>query len=279
MIGSPPLMQPDHADLHWPEHHWFCAVAGAFHRQLSALDRNPAPLLEHINARKNLRLGKYFELLWLYWLQHNLRYRLLYANLPVRDQGRTLGEFDFLVEDRETGKTLHWEVAVKFYLGTGDTRQACHWWGPGRRDRLDIKTQHLLNHQSSLSRLPPAKTCLDTLGIQVDDTWALMKGRLFYPAGLDTPAPAGSFPGHQRGFWMSAQQFVQTTMPGASGWLVLSKEQWLAPLTAVPTHQIRTHKAIADSLTLTPLKRPACVIRISRGQEIERGFIVPHNWG
>ncbi|MCO6413321.1 MAG: DUF1853 family protein [Thiogranum sp.] len=274
-LRSPPLLQRIDRGVRWLDAEWFEQVTDHYSDYLLQLDSRPQALAELVNNRKDRRLGNYFETLWRFWLTTGDRYRLLYANLPLRSGERTLGEFDFLVRDTQTGRTLHWEVAVKFYLGRGNLPDPANWWGPARRDRLDIKTQRLLIHQSRLSRHEQARKLLAQLDVQVDESWLILKGRLHYPWGRSGPAPHGSHPGHLRGFWL--HQSAAPQLEGSS-WLVLERHQWLAPVTAVDAAACMTCDALLRHWKRHPLQRPLCIARISDGSEVERGFVVPDDW-
>src|SRR6476620_12687001 len=85
--------------------------------ELERLDQTPyifQNYLETSNAPK--RLGRYFETLIGYWLSNQDFIKNLRMNVPVREGGKTLGEFDFLFFDGLRNQMIHWEVAVKFYL-------------------------------------------------------------------------------------------------------------------------------------------------------------------
>lgn len=273
-LCSPALLQRRDAGVHWPDDAWYASIGKLFHPQLSRLDVNPQDLHEFLAQRRDRRLGHYFEMLWRYWLEHNPAYRLLHANLPVRAAGNTLGEFDLLVHDRQTDKVLHWELAVKFYLGTGDTRQSANWWGPGKRDRLDIKTGHLLQHQSQLSRHSEAQALLATKGLQVDASWLIVKGRLFYPRDTVNSPPSGANPRHPRGFWLSGGDLHSLRQ---ARWLVLEKHQWLAPIetTAAPT---MNNAELIEWWNDNRPGYPVSLAALIDGREVERGFIVPDDW-
>jgi hypothetical protein len=273
-LASPPLLQRQDAGVLWPEDGWFEAIADQFRDDLAQLDADPRPLREILARRTDHRLGNYFEVLWRYWLDHNPRYRLLHANLPVHAGGKTLGEFDFIVEDRDSGEILHWELAVKFYLGCGDTGQPASWWGPGRRDRLDIKTGHLLHHQTRLSRHPQAQAVLARHGVRIDATWLIMKGRLFYPCGETACAPSGANPRHLRGFWVPGSRLDRLT---PAHWLILEKRQWLGPVQS-PAASLMDNRELREWWRDDPHRQPACLAGIVAGKEIERGFIVPDSW-
>ena len=106
-LSSPPLLQRSDPHVRWLENGWFKQISGQYGDVLEQLDEDPRPLREIVDAQKDRRLGTYFETLWRFWLNSNPCYRLLFANLPLHSDSRTLGEFDFLVKDIETGKTLH----------------------------------------------------------------------------------------------------------------------------------------------------------------------------
>jgi len=274
-LSSPPLLQRSDPHLRWLENRWFKQICGQYGDVLAQLDKDPRPLQEIVDARKDRRLGNYFETLWRFWLNTNQRYRLLFANLPLHCASRTLGEFDFLVQDIETGKTLHWEIAVKFYLGVADTSQPVNWLGPAQRDRLDIKTDRLLNHQGRLSHHPEAVQLFEQLGIQVDETWLILKGRLFYPACINANMPHGAYPNHLRGFWLDRRSLSSLQ---ASLWLPLARHQWLAPLAQIDPAVCLDNRALIEKWQNTPLHYPVCIARIIKGVEVGRGFIVTDNW-
>lgn len=273
-LCSPALLRRNDANVRWPGATWFDSLCSHFHDTLVQLNAEPRTLCETLARRRDRRLGNYFETLWRYWLEHNPRYLLLYANLPVRAGGTTLGEFDLLVHDRERGKTLHWELAVKFYLGVGDTSQPCNWWGPGRRDRLDIKTDRLLQHQSQLSRRSEARALISQQGLRIDETWVIMKGRLFYPRFGEYPPPRGANPQHLRGFWLPAQQL---SMLGRRRWLILDRHQWFAPVSDTSAATLETLELLDWWNTGQPTY-PVCIAAMIEGCEQERGFIVPGDW-
>jgi hypothetical protein len=273
-LASPPLLQRRDAGVRWPDDAWFEAIGAQFHASLVQLDSDPQPLRDVLARRTDQRLGNYFEVLWRYWLDHNPRYRLLQAHLPVRAGGKTLGEFDLIVEDQRSGEILHWELAVKFYLGSGATERPASWWGPGRRDRLDIKTEHLLRHQIQLSRQPQAQTLLAEHGLRVDATWLIVKGRLFYPRDNTTGAPSGANPGHLRGFWVPGNRLDRLA---PAHWLALEKHQWLAPVQQ-PTGRLMDNRELREWWREDPHRHPVCLAAVVAGEEVERGFIVPDAW-
>lgn len=274
-LGSPPLLQRRDGHVRWVESAWFEDVLKDFEGDLLSLDKNPGRLHQVIDSRRDSRLGHYFESLWRYWLENNPRYQLLHANLQVQDGSRTIGEFDFIVRDDVTGKTLHWEIALKFYLGCGNTSLAANWWGPMRRDRLDIKTDRLIEHQTRLSKQPATRALLADLGISIDETWVILKGRLFYPLDGKQDSPAEHDPQHLRGFWLTASDFNR--LDSTASWRLLDKPRWLAPLHNPETPNLATRE-LEDWWRLTDPLGPVCIASIRNDRETSRGFIVPDLW-
>ena len=65
-------------------------------------------------------LGKHFESLIAAWLDASPHFRLRAHGVQLQQDKQTVGELDFLVDDLRRGRTLHIEVASKFYLAAED---------------------------------------------------------------------------------------------------------------------------------------------------------------
>lgn len=180
-VLSPPLVTLTSQSCIWPSSDWYQRIYKESLSWLSELDMDPSELELLIDSQKDRRLGKYFETLWLYWFSKSSRYEVIENNLQIIIDGETLGEVDFIVLDKVSKKLVHWEVAVKFYLGLGDTREMCNWHGPNYSDRLDIKVDHLRQRQSLLSKSPRVENWLQQKGLFIDQCAVILKGRLYYP--------------------------------------------------------------------------------------------------
>ena len=217
-ISSPPLISSPGELCLWPDYGWY---QDAFDETLSILidtDRDPTQLEKLLAQQKDRRLGKYFETMWAYWFERHPRYQIIASNLQIIIDGETLGEMDFIVLDRRSGKTMHWEVAVKFYLGVGDTRRLSGWHGPNLRDRLDLKVAHLQDRQSALSDDARVRRWLQQQSIEIEQCAVILKGRLYYPwtirneqlpesAVIQKHCPAECAPQHEYGWWLTRSQF------------------------------------------------------------------------
>ena len=203
---------------------------------LQALDKRPAALHEHLKKLHSNRLGLYFESLWHFFLQSDSEVDLIAHNLPIRDEGRTVGEFDCLYYCHQRQRHFHLELAVKYYLShrqTTDKQRTSHWreWlGPSNTDHLDRKINHLIQRQIQLGDHPVARIELDKLGIDTLTKEVEIKGYLFQ--SLSDPLSAPYAHNHQNKLcqWMTVEELASYIGAEKSSlFCLLPKPQWLAP--------------------------------------------------
>lgn len=290
-VGSPPLLRP--ADSResgdgprWLDQVWCDQTLSTSQDWLTALDHDPTDLLAHLAHEQDHRLGSHFESLLAFWLSWpgNPHYELVERNLPVRDNGRTLGEFDFLVRERGRGELQHWEVAVKFFLGVQPGGQARHWIGPGLRDRLDLKLERLRSHQLRLGNSPAGRRLLAERGLNGVRPVCLVKGCLFYPAGAEHLlwSPRDAAPGHLRGWWQDHASLLARWGDAGLDWLHLPKANWMTAVRPAPDAEPlappQDIHALLAGLPQDGLRSAICVIGLRDGCEVTRGFVVPPGW-
>ncbi|MEM7559651.1 MAG: DUF1853 family protein [Planctomycetota bacterium] len=119
------------------------------------------------------RVGDYFEALVHFALRELAGFNISLAHHQIFDGPRTIGEIDFLLED-SLGRSLHLEVAVKFFLHLGKVAGLAGeraLIGPNPADNLHRKLEHLQRHQLPLS---------ERLEHQVDDRKLMMLGRVHH---------------------------------------------------------------------------------------------------
>jgi hypothetical protein len=278
-VSSPPLLLLDGNDCSWFSECWYQDRYNEIEQQLRALDRDPAKLESLLAAQKDRRLGNYFETLWSFALDLNSRYQLIERNLQIHDGENTLGEMDFIVLDNETGRYAHWELAIKFYLGMGDTVNHNAWHGPGQQDRLDLKLDHLLSRQTRLGRHPVAKAQLEERGIVIDDCAVILKGRLFYPWPLGGPEyfPQHANPSHLRGQWLTRQQLIQSCGADAR-FMPLIRSGWMAEISKDHAADGYSTGALMRLVDSGLYRLPMQVIRLEAASGVERLFIVNDDW-
>jgi hypothetical protein len=164
---------------------------------LFELDTHIEPLSAHLKDQRATRLGIYFEQLLSFYFSHYPRFALLAKNLQANSEKRTIGEYDFIVWDKQDQQHYHIEVAIKFYIGAPNEMMPValnipkntpkynwHCWiGPNKKDSLGIKLNHLLHHQLCLSQTDAGKAALETIGLTADQLKPklLLTGRLYLP--------------------------------------------------------------------------------------------------
>jgi hypothetical protein len=282
---SPPLLsQPP-----WRQRHPLSASGWASHPDrladwLGQLDQHPESLDHWLAQASNRRLGLYYERLWQFALSQAPGVDLLAANLPIRIAGQTLGELDLLLRDAEG--VHHLELAIKLYLGPrhGDGSNPSQWLGPGSHDRLDLKLEHLSQHQLPLSASPESRQVLAQLDAQPASAELWLGGYLFYPWPGNCTAPLGANPAHLRGRWLRHNELEDFLGQGAEGcWQPLPRQDWLAPA-ACDAGECWSEESFRQWLQQLQPDSPArLLVRLVPGEdgrwkEAERAFVVSDRW-
>ncbi len=275
LVTAPPLLKAPQASLFAPP------ATGDLSDQLLALDRRPGELHRALDQQRSRRLGVYFEALYGFALEHLWHRETVFRNLAIHGAGRTVGELDFIVRDRESNRYEHHEIAVKFYLGA-PTGQ---WLGPDTRDRLTDKLAKLLNHQSRLSRHPKAAELLRSASVSQPDELIFLRGYLFYSAGGPSPSlPESIAPEHPRGRWLTQSQASSTAWDPQHPIIPLHKPDWLGPLQCLDRDLAGAHSAYLQALEQVADQHfPVLFARLSRQPggfwlEKDRFFVVPDQW-
>ena len=230
-IASPPLLS------HWPteftplqiielpDDQFWLAHFQRYLPRLQALDDDPTELDQTLAKLPSSRLGIRFEALLSFWLndhsEHWHDFALRAKNIQLKDEKRTIGEVDFIIENKLTGDIEHWELSLKFYLGEG-ALQPYEWRGLNDRDTFGRKIKHTLQKQFNVDRIH-----LPELGEKtIQKRRAVFKGRLFYPDQVMDSAQASLTtwlnPAHLRGTW-------GYQLPNEINWRRAARREWLTP--------------------------------------------------
>ena len=285
VIASPTMLQ-----THVPRRPVFSTrdCSDAFAKalaKLQQLEEDPAPLLSYLEQFDGHRVGRYFEALTHYWLQHLAGLEVVANNLQLRDGKQTVGEIDFLF--RENEQLIHWEVAVKYYLQLVPGCEEHEFIGPNTADNLESKMKRLFEEQllrSTEQNLTRALGNLD--GTDSIKRQAFIKGWLFYRG---YPETSGSFPSllnpdHLKGFWIHhGEDELPTEIQGAL-WTVLEKPYWLAPKLSATTDGLITRDQLELLLKshFNTKESPLLVAQLEPCEsgylERLRGFVVSPQW-
>ena len=173
---------------------------------------------------------------------------------------------------------IHWELAVKFYLGFGDTRQWKNWFGPAKKDRLDLKMNHLINHQTVLCQQEATKKVLRSKNIKIDSSAVVMKGCLFYPsASGNHEAPQFANIDHCRRRWVRFSALTDS-LENETLYHPLIGEGWMADLAATDYAEAYTLSNIQSLITSGEYRLPLLLSVINQGVESEKIFVVRDDW-
>jgi len=230
-LASPPLLS------HWPTefapHRTIELLDDPFWQshfqrylpRLRALDDDPTELNQSLAKLPSSRLGIRFEALLSFWLNdhsgHWHDFELLAKNIQLKDEKRTIGEVDFIIENKLTHEIEHWELSLKFYLGDGSL-QPYEWRGLNDRDTFGRKIKHTLQRQFNVDCIHLPEWGETTIHKRV----AIFKGRLFYPDQVANSAKKSLAtwlnPEHLRGTW-------GYYLPKEIIWRRAARREWLTP--------------------------------------------------
>lgn len=241
---------------------------------LAMSDLDPEHLERHVLPGAEHRVGRYFEQLLGYWIEHVRGCRVEGMGVQLREGKRTIGELDFLFYD-EAETLVHCEASVKFFLHFPQQGQSSY-PGPNATDSFERKTHKLFDQQL------PAGT-KHVAGIQRSE--AFVRGMIFYR--LDQhgdPTTSEELPdrlarGHLRGVWLRFEQLDRLRSLQGDHVAVVHKPHWLAPAVR---YDPLDHHALADWLHehfTSGRAHPIMLsIRNAEGAELHRAFVVGPDW-
>lgn len=254
--------------------------ATAIRQLLSEADERSDRVNAHFEALGYLPLGKYFEQLLFYVLQHDERFDVLLTNHTVQNGPTTRGELDLIFLDKETGELEHWELAIKYYLQFGTVADAGTMIGPDPKDTLAAKLEKLVSHQLPLSQCEEMRAMF---GSQTIIDRAFIKGQFFYPLLQQTFPPPMAQPLHQRGWWCHLQETPFLFEKGHL-WLVPNRADRIGHYRSLYTEGAYTTTQLTDMLRSHFVHQRSSVFCISIEQkdgfwhETSRGFVVHDDW-
>lgn len=253
-------------------------LPAGWQQTLLAWEQQPDQAPKRLQTPAPRRLGAYFEILYQILIEDLLGWTIEAQNQQIIKDGQTLGELDFLVRNQHTGGLEHHEIAVKFYLGyPGQAGEAPLWYGPNSRDRLDLKTDRLLTHQSKMALRPEGLQLLQQLGLDEPVTpKVFMPGYLFQPEVHALPLPEQVDADLHTGHWRRL-----STFSAADGiWVPLHKPDWLGPYWQSDCPEPSAVGARVRECTEQDW--PCLLARLEQTkkgwQERERCFLVPDDW-
>lgn len=251
--------------LHFSEDFKLFKPTVASHADASPIHLHPEVLV----------FGKRMEQYLGHYLHTNPRYKVLAENLQISRKKITKGEIDFLVEDLQEKKTLHIEMACKFYVFRPDIsyRDLDCWVGPNGKDSLAYKLNRLKQQQFPILYAPETKLKLDELGISAIsiEQQLYMPGMLFMPLHDDFPLVMLNEKA-VGGYWISKSDFIKSDYRDKQFCLPPKKDWLLAPQLGENWMDYDTAKDLI-LLSLQNQRAPLCWVKSTDGS-FERFFVL-----
>lgn len=230
------------------------------------------PLTLDFELPHNLRLGHLVERVVAGALHAASNYYVVYENVQIKNGTTTLGELDFILQNKETKAFVHMELAYKFYLYDASISDEIphNWIGPNRNDSLVLKLEKLQKQQFKLLHTSYAQAQLSGLEHQKVTQQLCLLANLFVPLGFDI----SQIPQYQHaliGYYMDFKAFL-AYVSGTSRFYIPNKKEWgMAPQSALQWYDLDTIQTpIADALS----KKQAPLVWIKSEQEFEQLFVV-----
>ena len=239
------------------------------------LDNEPDELITWLSTLNSRYLGKHFEGLLEFWLTHSPYYTLIFSNQQIVEKGVTVSEVDFMVKDHDTGFYVHIEVALKYYLFTGNQEQG--WLGPNANDHLQAKLDKVSNLQIPILNSRAGKALLEAHGVETYTSLFWLKGDLF-----SRKEQVVSKNTRVSGSWLRRKEL--SGLEGRQHWWVeLPKSYWVGRACLAPNELsvVRWPELLKEVEQRTD-QRTIMVARLQkrdgRFYEEDRYMIVSDNW-
>lgn len=194
------------------------------------------------------RLGKFLEAMLYQCFEANSDFKVLLWGEQLIENGQTLGELDFLLEDQSDGSLVHLEMAYKIYLQLDAVEGRYPFYGPKLKDSLEQKLQKLADRQFPLINHPHFQALIADRELR-QELW--IPGQIYLPAEFNSKLHKLANPESVAGAYMSLADFSASSeqdsyfMPPKIEWFLppqpardyLPKEQALPQLKASCAHQ------------------------------------------
>jgi hypothetical protein len=280
--------------------------------ELKISNEEISALCMQANSLNSGRLGKLFEFYANILFAKHFKHGNFFENVPVRSplaKGvHSWGEFDLLLECQK--KLYHIEHSIKFYLQIYSSENWRWCFGPGVKDRLDLKgiktfTKQLYLAENSHSWevlahyfphiFPKAALCLQEFLEMANDKFFAMAfslGTVFYPLHEADSNPSNSFKysvlpeglnlSHAKKWWATKQQtnYLREIFPNCK-LAILPRKRWIGGLDFFQSNFLSQdwdtfQKMLEQNLSSAQEKNECLLVSIVDQEhiEVERGFIV-----
>ena len=174
----------------------------------------------------HIRLGHLAEKIVSELIKSSSNYRVLYENVQVFEDKKTIGEIDFIIEELNTKALIHMELAYKFYLfdPSISSEPINNWIGPNRNDSLKEKLEKLKRKQFPLLYHNCTKSTLNTIEVDKASQALCLLASLFIPYEYK----ASFNPIYEKaikGYYLNFKTFTSLDN-SAKNYYIPSKKEW-----------------------------------------------------
>jgi len=174
----------------------------------------------------NLRLGHLAERIVSELIKSSLNFQVLYENIQIVEDKKTIGEIDFIIQNRNTNQIIHVELAYKFYLFDPNftSKPINNWIGPNRNDSLIEKLEKLKTKQFPLLYHNAAKQQFNNIELNKVSQALCLLVSLYIPFEYK-----GTFSSMYKkaikGYYLSMETFISHHNPEKK-YYIPSKKEW-----------------------------------------------------
>lgn len=179
----------------------------------------------------NLRLGHLVEKVVSKLIRASSNYEMIYENIQIKKDEKTIGEIDFIIERISSKQQIHLELAYKFYLLDPSISETFikNWIGPNRNDSLFEKLEKLKNKQFPLLYKAVTANALKYLKVDAIEQQLCLVASLYVPYDYKTRLP----PEYQKavkGHYVNFETFVNQNSTENKYYLPFKKEWGIDPV-------------------------------------------------
>ncbi|MGB3775258.1 MAG: DUF1853 family protein [Leeuwenhoekiella sp.] len=188
------------------------------------------PLTSTFDIPDNIRLGQRME----YFMEEALnatQYKVIEKNLQIIHKKKTLGEIDFIVQNKVDQSIFQLEMVYKFYLFDPEV-EGCwseKWIGANRSDSLFLKLRKLKKKQLPLLHSLETKPYLTKIHLKSVHLGQKVsfKGQLFLPFNQEKIAIQNIDSKSIVGFWLRINE-IDALYHSEAKILIPDKNDWVA---------------------------------------------------
>jgi hypothetical protein len=219
----------------------------------------------------NIRLGHLAEKIVAQLIKSSVNYRVVYENIQIIEQQKTIREIDFIIESLTEKKLIHLELAYKFYLFDPSISQnpINNWIGPNRNDSLRQKLDKLKTKQFPLLHHRCTALQFKNIDLSTVSQNLCLLVSLFVPYNLKTQL-APVYQQAIKGYYLDFATFTSLDTSAKKYYLPSKKEWGIAP----SEHEIWTDYAGIESPLKISMHEKQAVLCWQKCQESYLSFFI-----